>query len=100
MLRGESRIQFHQNLWPRTAKSRIVNDLGWFDGIHRHPYDSPLRMFAIVSDIHGNFEALTTVFAEIEKRGIEHVVCLGDIVVMGRIPWNALTWSENDAGRR
>ena len=27
----------------------------------------PLRMFAIVSDIHGNFEALGTVFSEIDR---------------------------------
>jgi diadenosine tetraphosphatase ApaH/serine/threonine PP2A family protein phosphatase len=47
-------------------------------------------MFAIVSDIHGNFEALNTVFSEIDKRGIEHVVCLGDIVGYGPNPMECL----------
>src|SRR5437899_10778649 len=50
----------------------------------------PLRMFAIVSDIHGNFEALGTVFSEIDKRGIEHVICLGDIVGYGPNPMECL----------
>ncbi len=43
-------------------------------------------MFAIVSDIHGNLEAFTTVLAEIERRGIQHIVCLGDIVGYGPNP--------------
>ena len=43
-------------------------------------------MFAIVSDIHGNLEAFTTVLAEIERRGIQHVVCLGDIIGYGPNP--------------
>ncbi|GAG81259.1 unnamed protein product [marine sediment metagenome] len=30
-------------------------------------------MFAIISDIHSNLEALTMVLADIEKRGIERV---------------------------
>ena len=47
-------------------------------------------MFAIVSDIHGNFEALSTVFAEIDRREIEHVVCLGDIVGYGPNPMECL----------
>jgi len=33
-----------------------------------------------------NFEAPHTVVAEIERRGIEHIVCLGDIVGMGLTP--------------
>ena len=37
-------------------------------------------MFAIISDIHSNLEALTTVLTDIESRGIETVYCLGDIV--------------------
>src|SRR5919112_1250421 len=43
-------------------------------------------MFAIVSDIHGNLEAFTAVLAEIERRGIQHIVCLGDIVGYGPNP--------------
>lgn len=37
-------------------------------------------MFAIISDIHSNLEALTTVLADIENRGIETIYCLGDVV--------------------
>ena len=47
-------------------------------------------MFAIVSDIHSNLEALTTVLAEIEQRGVEHIVCLGDIVGYGPNPMECL----------
>lgn len=47
-------------------------------------------MFAIVSDIHGNLEAFTTVLAEIERRGIQHIVCLGDIVGYGPNPKECL----------
>jgi len=43
-------------------------------------------MFAIISDIHSNIEALTAVFADIEKRGIKKVYCLGDIVGYGPDP--------------
>lgn len=37
-------------------------------------------MFAIISDIHSNLEALTTVLADIEQRGIKTIYCLGDVV--------------------
>lgn len=43
-------------------------------------------MLAIVSDIHSNMEALTAVMAEIDRRGIEQIVCLGDIVGYGPNP--------------
>ncbi|MEO1236839.1 MAG: metallophosphoesterase family protein [Planctomycetota bacterium] len=41
---------------------------------------------AIISDIHGNVDALNTVMADIEARGIEQVVCLGDIIGYGPDP--------------
>ena len=41
---------------------------------------------AIISDIHGNAEALKTVLADIESRGIERVICLGDIIGYGPDP--------------
>jgi len=37
-------------------------------------------MFAIISDIHSNLEALTTVLEDIARRGIETIYCLGDVV--------------------
>jgi diadenosine tetraphosphatase ApaH/serine/threonine PP2A family protein phosphatase len=36
--------------------------------------------YAIISDIHGNLEALTAVLKDIKRRGADIVVCLGDIV--------------------
>ena len=38
---------------------------------------------AIISDIHGNLEALKRVFEDIEARGIDNIYCLGDIVAKG-----------------
>ncbi|RMF68269.1 MAG: metallophosphoesterase [Calditrichaeota bacterium] len=42
--------------------------------------------YAIISDIHGNLEALDSVLAEIDKRGADTIVCLGDIVGYGPNP--------------
>ena len=47
-------------------------------------------MFAVLSDIHSNFEALTTVLADIEKRGIKTIYCLGDVVGYGPNPKECL----------
>lgn len=38
---------------------------------------------AIISDIHGNLEALKTCLADIRKRKIDKIFCLGDIVEKG-----------------
>ena len=38
---------------------------------------------AIISDIHGNLEALKTVLEDIKKRGIDKIYCLGDIISKG-----------------
>jgi putative phosphoesterase len=35
---------------------------------------------AFISDIHGNYEALSAVLAEIDRLGITNIVCAGDIV--------------------
>lgn len=40
----------------------------------------------IISDIHGNIEALRAVFDQLEKRGCDELVCLGDIVGYGPSP--------------
>lgn len=47
-------------------------------------------MFAIVSDIHSNYEALTTVLNDIERRGIKTIYCLGDVVGYGADPQECL----------
>lgn len=41
---------------------------------------------AIVSDIHGNLEALEAVLADIRSQGISSIYCLGDIVGYGPNP--------------
>lgn len=41
---------------------------------------------AIISDIHGNAEALRAVMRDIDARGIERIICLGDIVGYGPEP--------------
>ncbi len=47
-------------------------------------------MFAIISDIHSNLEALTAVFNDIKKRGIKTVYCLGDVIGYGPNPKECL----------
>jgi predicted phosphodiesterase len=47
-------------------------------------------MFAIISDIHSNLEALKTVLADIDERGIEKIYCLGDIIGYGPDPAECL----------
>jgi len=42
--------------------------------------------YAIISDIHGNLEALDTVLTEIDKQNVDSIVCLGDIVGYGPNP--------------
>ncbi len=42
--------------------------------------------YAIISDIHGNLEALTSVLAHIRKRQIKDIICLGDVVGYGPRP--------------
>ena len=38
---------------------------------------------AIISDIHGNLEALKSVLSDIEERNINRIFCLGDIIAKG-----------------
>ena len=47
-------------------------------------------MFAVVSDIHSNLEALNCVLTDIKKRGIKTVYCLGDVVGYGPNPRECL----------
>lgn len=38
---------------------------------------------AIISDIHGNLEALKTTLEDIKKRNVDKIICLGDIIAKG-----------------
>ncbi len=42
--------------------------------------------YAIISDIHANFDALEAVFADIDKERVDRTVCLGDVVGYGAEP--------------
>jgi diadenosine tetraphosphatase ApaH/serine/threonine PP2A family protein phosphatase len=41
---------------------------------------------AFISDIHANIEALQAVLADIEPRGVDRIMCLGDVVNYGPDP--------------
>ncbi|MCH8028969.1 MAG: metallophosphoesterase family protein [Candidatus Dadabacteria bacterium] len=43
-------------------------------------------LYAIISDIHGNLEALTRTLEEIDGAGVDKIICLGDIVGYGANP--------------
>ena len=38
---------------------------------------------AVISDIHGNLEALKATLKDIEKRSVEKIICIGDIIAKG-----------------
>ncbi len=48
-------------------------------------------MIALISDLHSNLEAVETVFEDIESKGIERVVCLGDVIGYGANPREVLS---------
>jgi predicted phosphodiesterase len=47
-------------------------------------------MFAVISDVHSNLEALTVVLADIEELGIKTIYCLGDVIGYGPNPKECL----------
>jgi diadenosine tetraphosphatase ApaH/serine/threonine PP2A family protein phosphatase len=47
-------------------------------------------VFAIISDIHGNLEALEAALSDIDRRAIQKIYCLGDIVGYGASPKQCL----------
>jgi len=51
---------------------------------------APLAQIAIISDIHANLEALEAVLADIKKRLVKDIVCLGDIIGYGPNPRECL----------
>ena len=46
--------------------------------------------FAVISDIHGNLDALQSVLADIADRGVTDILCLGDVVGYGPQPAECL----------
>lgn len=47
---------------------------------------------AVISDIHGNMQALETVFADIEKEKCDKIFCLGDLAMAGPEPDEAISF--------
>ncbi len=47
---------------------------------------------AVISDLHGNIEALESVFADINSQGIQKVLILGDLAIMGPEPNEAINF--------
>ena len=41
---------------------------------------------AVFSDVHGNLPGLEAILADIDRRGVDDVVCLGDLVGYGPLP--------------
>lgn len=42
--------------------------------------------YAVISDVHSNWEAITRVLEEIRARNVDQIVCLGDVVGYGADP--------------
>ena len=42
--------------------------------------------FALISDIHANYEALTNVLADIDTQKVDKIFCLGDVIGYGTDP--------------
>lgn len=49
-----------------------------------------MTKIAIISDIHGNMQALEEVLADIEKEKCEKILCLGDLAMAGPEPAKAI----------
>jgi diadenosine tetraphosphatase ApaH/serine/threonine PP2A family protein phosphatase len=49
---------------------------------------------AIISDIHSNVEALDAVLADVARRKVESIVCLGDVIGYGPQPRDTLLRSK------
>lgn len=54
-------------------------------------------MKAVISDIHGNIEALETVLTQIASEGIDEIWCLGDIVGYGPNPQECVDLVKRNA---
>lgn len=53
-------------------------------------YSNPMPPIAMVSDIHANIEAYDVVLQDIDRRGIQEIYCLGDVIGYGPSPRECL----------
>lgn len=42
-----------------------------------------MKKIAIFSDIHGNLQALKSIFKDIERENVDEIICLGDVISFG-----------------
>lgn len=49
-----------------------------------------MSKIAIISDVHGNFEAMKTVLEDIQTRNVDEIYCLGDVIGYGPSPIECL----------
>jgi len=54
-------------------------------------------MLAVISDIHSNTEALKAVLDDIASRGVEKIICLGDVIGYGPDPARCLDMVMEEA---
>lgn len=50
---------------------------------------------AVISDIHGNIEALKAVMDDIKDEGCEKIFCLGDLAMAGPMPRETIDYIKN-----
>ncbi len=50
---------------------------------------------AVISDIHGNLEALNAVVEDIKNEGCEKIFCLGDLAMAGPMPKETIDYVRN-----
>lgn len=63
-----------------------------------NPADGPIgeeeccarMLYGLISDIHGNYEALRSVIEDMDAQGAERIICLGDVVGYGPQPGECL----------
>lgn len=55
-----------------------------------------MSKIAIISDIHGNREALKTALADIKRRGCDKIICLGDIIDKGNFSNECIELIKNN----
>ena len=52
---------------------------------------------AILSDIHGNMQALESVMKDINKNGCEKILCLGDLAMAGPEPSKVIDFVKSQS---
>ena len=51
-----------------------------------------MPLIALISDIHGNIDALNAVVADIKKKQVDEIDCLGDVVGYGGAPGDCVRY--------